>query len=77
MLRITVELIPHGRIHKKRTLGVLEISNDGTGSHERGNYTCSFDGKPEGEYRVNDHARNLSFWNLIKKAITEMEYWNR
>ena len=37
-LRITVELIPHGVESAKRKLCVLDIINDGTGTHERGNY---------------------------------------
>ena len=38
MLRITVDLFPHGDKNKKQTLGILEIWNDGTGTEENGNY---------------------------------------
>ena len=31
MLRVTIELVPRGIEDAKRTLHVLEISNDGTG----------------------------------------------
>lgn len=38
MIRITAELIPHG-IGPSKTLGYLDISNDGTGDLCLGNYT--------------------------------------
>lgn len=37
-LRITVELIPRGDENAKMKLCVLDVINDGTGTHERGNY---------------------------------------
>lgn len=38
MLRITVELVPHGVEYLSRTLSIVEIVNDGTGTPELGNY---------------------------------------
>lgn len=38
MLRITVEIIPHGIEDQKRILGTMEIVNDGTGTRRDGNY---------------------------------------
>ncbi len=38
MLRCTIELIPRGDESRKRTLGIVEIANDGTGTPEVGNY---------------------------------------
>ena len=38
MLRITIELVPWGIEDKKRTIGIAEIYNDGTGTSTTGNY---------------------------------------
>ncbi len=38
MLRITIELVPHGVESRKRVLGQAIIANDGTGTHDTGNY---------------------------------------
>lgn len=37
-LRVTVELIPRGDESRKRKMAVVDITNDGTGTHEVGNY---------------------------------------
>jgi len=37
MIRVTIELIPFG-VGEPRTLGIAEITNDGTGDKNRGNY---------------------------------------
>lgn len=38
VLRCTIDLLPFGDESRKRTLGVVDIANDGTGTLERGNY---------------------------------------
>lgn len=38
MLRIVVELWPHGDGTRKKILSQFDIANDGTGTPERGNY---------------------------------------
>ena len=38
MIRITVELVPHGDESRARVLAHGIIANDGTGTLERGNY---------------------------------------
>lgn len=38
MIRVTVEMLPHGDESKKYTLGTMEIDNDGTGALREGNY---------------------------------------
>ena len=38
MLRVTIELVPLGREEGKRTIGVVEIANDGSGDRTTGNY---------------------------------------
>jgi hypothetical protein len=38
MLRVTVELVPHGDESRARHLGTAVIANDGTGDLDTGNY---------------------------------------
>lgn len=38
MIRVTVELLPHGSEARKRIIGTLEIANDSTGTDSMGNY---------------------------------------
>lgn len=70
MLRVTVQLIPHGDESRARTLGVMEIANDGTGTTESGSY----DGVLHAEYtgasgragRVTGFNRKAqSVWSLV------------
>ncbi|MEL7503151.1 MAG: hypothetical protein AAFN18_11850 [Cyanobacteria bacterium J06554_6] len=37
-LRITIELLPFGNQARARTIGLMEIANDTTGTKEQGNY---------------------------------------
>jgi len=43
MLRCTIVLIPHGDETRAEVLSTMTIINDGTGSHEIGNYLVSLD----------------------------------
>ncbi len=47
-LRVTVELIPHGDESRKRKMAVVDITNDGTGTHEVGNYDVRAEGDTVG-----------------------------
>lgn len=38
MLRVTIELLPQGDESRARTIGVVEIANDLTGTFDYGNY---------------------------------------
>lgn len=38
MIRVTIEMLPHGDESKKRHMGTVDIANDGTGTRESGNY---------------------------------------
>jgi len=42
MIRVTVELWPHGDDAKKRKLAHMDIFNDATGTKSKGNYKCRF-----------------------------------
>lgn len=41
MLRITIELLPQGNEKAARTIGLIEIANDGSGTKQTGNYRCT------------------------------------
>lgn len=38
MIRVTIELLPHGREDRAETIGTVEIINDGYGSETTGHY---------------------------------------
>jgi hypothetical protein len=46
MIRVTIELLPHGYESKKRTIGMVEIANDGSGTWEDGNYNVRLTKEP-------------------------------
>ncbi|HSW00035.1 MAG TPA: hypothetical protein VLI39_07675 [Sedimentisphaerales bacterium] len=56
-LRVTVELIPYGDESRKRTVAVVDIANDGTGTHEVGNYDVRAEGETVGGYDTFYHSR--------------------
>lgn len=79
MIRITVELLPHGMELGKRTLGIAEISNDGTGTVERGNYkvTLSKWAPKERETWKETTVRffprtERGTWDLLYRALRRM-----
>lgn len=77
MIKVTIELIPHGDPSATTTIGEVIISN--TLSHPNrpisGNYLGSFDftGDHEAYYHlfVNDYDRNLPIWFLLKEFFNE------
>ena len=79
MLRITVELIPHGCEQARHVIAKGEIFNDGTGDLERGNYHYAFcrvggkssDGKTVTGY-VSDFGRlDKSALHLIAECLSD------
>lgn len=56
-LRVTVELIPRGDDRHKRTVAVVDICNDGTGTNEVGNYAVRAEGNCRGGYDTFFHGR--------------------
>lgn len=82
MLRVTVELWPHGHEYGKQTLGVVDIWNDGTSKHPaRGNYGARAYAK--GSKRVTrvesqaitDYPRQaLPVWCLVRRALGKLGY---
>lgn len=76
MLRVTVELVPWGVESEKKTLGTMIIANDGTGTHQRGNYNVRRYGrrgitkKPLREARVENWPRlSRSVWELVRTCL--------
>lgn len=82
MLRVTVEVIPHGDEGKKFPIAQMHIVNDMThNSVDMGNYDYLITG-PDAPFekrfinplvlcgRVENHDRSKACWSLIKKALT-------
>ncbi|MCD0459155.1 hypothetical protein [Roseiconus lacunae] len=70
MIRVTIKLVPHGIESGKRTLGVLEIANDGSGDARNGNYTgeltAEYTGNAPRTGRVTGFKRReQSAWSLV------------
>jgi hypothetical protein len=78
MIRVTAELIPGGneKSERRRILGTIEISNDGTGDKEIGNYN----GILVAEYTTGRPGRVTGFrrqrqsvWTLVGSFLKR---WN-
>ena len=70
MLRVTIDLIPHGREDEKKTLRTIEIINDGTSRHRSvGNYSIT---SGETEATISGYSRANGFLLLISKSIFEI-----
>lgn len=74
MLRITIELVPYGIESKKRILAQAIISNDGTGTINRGNYQYSLYktqlNRTYKEGKIKDFPRkSLGVWNLLHRVL--------
>lgn len=72
MIRVPIELVPHG-IGKPIKIGVLYITNDGTGTPERGNYYYAIYGKRKRLMRrgiINSWPRRQRHvWRLVAQAL--------
>ena len=70
MLRITIEVVPHGKEEFKREIGKIIIANDGTGDYRIGNYEYTISdetGKITG--RVKGHNRLRSVFHLLREVL--------
>ena len=78
MLVIKIELWPFGDESRKKVLGLATIVNDGTGTHELGNYDCRIlqkggKGKAIRKGRVEGFSRITNGpWNLVLRALYKM-----
>ncbi len=77
MIRVTVELVSAVHESRNRTLGTLEIANDGTGDGEIGNYSATL----HAEYTPADgrkckvtgfRRQKQSVFSLIGAALKQM-----
>jgi hypothetical protein len=74
MLRVTIELVPHGDETRAREIGVMLIANDGEGTHTKGNYAYVYGYTDRRGVRfstgtVKNFYRNQGAWALIKKIL--------
>ncbi len=76
MLRVTIELLPGGHEHRKRTLATGTITNLGTGSPTQGNYFVELRDKAGRMWRygtVNNFPRKrLLAWDLLFRALSSL-----
>ena len=77
MIRVTIELISAVSASKNKTLGILDIANDGTGDQEIGNYVATLHAEytqPNGrECRILGFLRHRqSVWSLVGAALKQM-----
>jgi hypothetical protein len=72
MIRIKIDLVPHGIESKSRPIGQMEIWNDATGDHRRGNYKFRFS-RERGKERsgeLKDFPRlSANVFELIRRCL--------
>jgi hypothetical protein len=80
MIVVTIELWPGGYKEKSRPLGVISITNDGTGTKEKSNYNYvlshagMFFGKRKEPFKkgsVRGFFRNLSPYRLLARCLKD------
>ena len=73
MLRITIELVPFGREAYKRTIGGMNIINDGTGDNDTGNYKYELmdDRGDSIKGKLKGHNRNQSVFRILKAVLNK------
>jgi len=75
MVRVTVELLPFGAETRKRHLGTMEISNDGSGGETVGNYRVRLSkwSRPDSTWRTGEvmgfQRRRRGPWDLLLVAL--------
>ena len=88
MIRITIELYPRGDYNAAKTLGVMDIWNDGTGDIKTGNYKfCAWKaGTPKDILHINNAIlkakwngiisnfprKRLLVWDLLYRCLKEL-----
>lgn len=74
MLRVTIELVPHGMEDRKKKIGEMVIANDGSGDSFNGNYQAliaedSWSGDKEAYVKVHGYDRSQSVWELVETVL--------
>ena len=70
MLKITIEVLPHGKKANRKVLGNATIINDSTGDEEIGNYDATVLGASP--VRVEGFKRSDGVWKLLYKVLQEV-----
>ena len=69
MINVVVELWPYGEEANKKVIDSFQIANDGTGTHEKGNYLFRWNETFEWKPCVKDHDRHNSPSYLVYLAL--------
>jgi hypothetical protein len=75
MIRVTIELLPHGDETRKRHLGTAIIANDGTGKDTHGNYNIRLSrrGQPDSTWKTGRltgfQRKRFLVWDLLLLAL--------
>lgn len=75
MLRITVELVPHGDESRAETIETMLIANDTTGNYVKGNYAYAYSsitGMKSGV--VKKYPRRMGAWPLIARILNDKDH---
>ncbi|MEO0853723.1 MAG: hypothetical protein AAFY15_09505 [Cyanobacteria bacterium J06648_11] len=62
MLRITIEIVPFGQESRARTIGLMEIANDTTGTKQQGNYRALLRKTAPWKGALKDVWRKAEIW---------------
>ena len=74
MVRVTVEIVPHGDEDNREVIGTMTLANVG-GTAQVGEYEGrikSIDFK--GYFHVEKFQRSRGIWNLVKEAFNAFEF---
>jgi hypothetical protein len=69
MLRLTLEMVPFGQEEKKRTIGMLEVSNIGVNENVADYRAVFTKGNLSVTSWVKGFQRSKGAWALVKKAL--------
>lgn len=78
MILITVQLVPSGDSRDIEQIGMVSITNDGTGTVEQGNYNYSLTWvKNKKKFttrgKVTEHWRDQPWWRLLRHVLVDAE----
>jgi len=75
VIRVTIEMLPHGDESRKRHLGTAIIANDGTGTATQGNYNIRLSrrGQPDSVWKTGRLTgflrKKFLVWDLLLLAL--------
>lgn len=72
MLRVTVELVPHGSELRKRVIGVMTIANRHTNERNEADYNVVIENDTEQGahlFTLKSYNRGKGFWALIRECL--------